>query len=186
MHITRCSNNHYYDLDKYDRCPFCTSAYDSTMEEQTLAYDVKSYYEDPEDSQLTLGYSECVSDDDKTIGASLLHQKVNPVSGWIVCVTGSLKGKFYPLYSGNNFVGRSRKMDVAIISGEGIESEKHCCIIYDPKGIQFFITAANGAIQVNGEPVAASAQIYDNDLIRIGQMDFRFVQYCNRERNWNE
>lgn len=186
MHITRCSNNHYYDLDKYDRCPFCTSVHSLASEEQTIAYDVKAYYQKSKDEQLTLSYSEGVSDDGKTIGTSLLHQKVNPVSGWIVCLSGAIRGKFYPIYSGKNFIGSSRKMDVSIVNGEGIESEKHCCIVYDPKGIHFFIVATNGNVQVNGESITGSAPIDDDDLIRIGQTDFRFVQYCNEERNWNE
>lgn len=187
MNITKCANNHYYDLDKYDQCPFCASVLDTVKEEKTIAYDVKDYYErKPEDNQLTLGYSENVSADSKTIRVSFLHQKVNPVAGWIVCVNGLLKGKFYTFYSGKNFIGRSRAMDVAIINDESIETEKHCCITYDPKGIKFFITAVNGAVQVNGEAVTGSVQIHNNDLIKLGQTEFRFVQYCNEERNWNE
>lgn len=186
MHITKCQYNHYYDLDNFDKCPFCKSTPDVMQDEMTVAYDAKTSFEEAQDiEQLTQSYSDNVTSNGKTIGVSLLHQQVNPIAGWFVCTNGPAKGRFYAVYSGKNFIGRSRGMDIAITGDADIAKEKHCCITYDPKNIQFFITAVNGTASVNDNPLTGSIQIHDSDLIQIGQTEFEFVQYCNEERNWN-
>lgn len=59
------------------------------------------------------------TDDGKTIGFydGALSEKdkvIDPVVGWLVCIKGDAFGSSFVLKSGKNFIGRDRKMDVAL------------------------------------------------------------------------
>ena len=63
---------------------------------------------------------------------------VDPVVGWLVCVIGEYVGECFNLKAGQNFIGRSLSMDVALINEKSVSREFHAGIIFDPNAKQFF------------------------------------------------
>ena len=47
-----------------------------------------------------------------------------PVVTWLVCIDGPSKGRDYRIHSQNNFIGRSRSMDICIEGDNTISSER--------------------------------------------------------------
>lgn len=185
MKILKCSHGHYFDSEKFKECPVCAAGDDKLIndEKQTKAL----FYTNSainKDRLKTKGYFENNDQEGRTIGIYRI-QKVNPVAGWIVCLNGPCRGKFFAIYTGKNYIGSSRKMDIVINSKE-ISEENHACIIYDYKNIAFYITELNGRVQLNQNNIVGWNELHTNDSIIMGDLVFDFIPYCNKERNWNE
>ena len=102
MGIRRCENGHYYDDEKFFRCPYCG-----------INIDLEDEIDSDQDKTVAIAdinYSE--DDDDRTIMAEGKEEKRYFVTGWLVCVDGAEKGRDYTLHMGFNRIGRSYQMDI--------------------------------------------------------------------------
>lgn len=52
------------------------------------------------------GYSEAARDRGQTIALVQKEMGIDPVVGWLVCISGAEKGRDYRIHSDNNFIGR--------------------------------------------------------------------------------
>jgi len=127
-------------------------------------------------------------DDDKTISFGFFGvMETPPVTGWLICMTGAEKGKDYRLHSDKNFVGRSTSMDVVLVDDKKIAREKHCSVIYDPKGNQFYVAVENGnTTYLNQQMITETKELKEGDVITIGDTELVFVPFCKGERVWEE
>lgn len=202
--IKRCNNGHWYDTSVSKVCPHCKQA------SEKLGIRLESIEEDDRtisiaEAGLSLGEElgaiignasiapipgtpDVKSDDDKTISFGFFGMTaVQPVTGWLVCMTGSERGKDYRLHIGKNFVGRSPSMDVVLVDDKKISREKHCSVIYDPKGDSFYISAEGGnLVYLNDELLASIEKLEEDDEITIGDTSLVFIPFCRGKRRWEE
>lgn len=194
MRITKCVKGHYYDLDRYKDCPVCKehsfsederNRIDNLRDSKTIAISRLGMSERLHTEALTEGYFSGRPSDGKTIGFAIGKNKINPIAGWLVCEKGKDRGRFYAIYEGKNFVGKSKTMDI-VLDDKNICEKNECCFIYDARHTEFYALKCDGSVVVNGISVSNNVRIADNDKIDIGNESLRFIQYCNAERNWNE
>lgn len=122
---------------------------------------------------------------DKTVSLFNRSQEVVPVTGWLVCVTGTETGKDYRLHAGKNFVGRSLSMDVPIVGDKTVARNRHCSVIYEPNGNTFYIASESGnLVYLNEKKVDHYTEIRADDRLKIGETELIMVPYCKEDRRW--
>jgi hypothetical protein len=121
-----------------------------------------------------------------TIAAVRRRTGIHPVCGFFVCIEGVNKGRFYPIWDGNNGLGREPDMDVWIEGDETISRENHCHIVYDSRNVVFSIVPGVGRnlVYLNGEPVLAAKELKHYDDLDIGEGKYKFLPFCSKEFRW--
>lgn len=205
MKLTKCSNDHYYDSDKYSICPHCNpdaqSVDDSVTVSMTTNHDMVT---ERFDAEKTVSLTDIVKeasnvtrvsepdDDLRTIGFYSNYNSEmagkEPVVGWLVAVSGKHMGESFPLKSGRNFVGRSSSMDVVLNGDNTVSRERHAIIIYEPKGRVFFAQPGESRelFYVNDEVVLNNIVIQTNDTFLIGNTKLKFIPFCSKEFAWED
>lgn len=78
-------------------------------------------------------------------------------------------------------------MDVVLVDDKTISRNKHCSVIYDPKGNTFYASAEGGNLMyLNDEMLETSTEIKEGDLITIGETKLMFVPFCKEGRIWEK
>lgn len=186
MAIIQCGNNHYYDDKRNSTCPYCEKLNLTAVPHNNLNEQLTSYI-DPEcdeDMQLTEAYGEAVADYERTIGFFSDEPQNLLTVGWLVCVSGLVKGKSYVLHAGRNFAGRAFDMDIVLSDDERLSRKNHFSVVYDPKSCSFYAVSGSGAVEVNGQGLSGERQIFEGDRIQAGQSSYVFVPYCKEGRDW--
>lgn len=203
--IIKCENGHWYDTAVNRACPHCK------RNSEKLGIRLDDIEEDDRtisiaEVDLSLGDelgaiigssiqnpnsfdTENITsseDSDKTISFGFFDLvNVSPVVGWLICMTGTERGKDFRLHTEKNFVGRSTSMDVVLIDDKKIARDKHCSIQYDPKGNAFYVAPENGNLTyMNDEVLDSPVMIQDGDLIKIGETKLMFIPFCKEGRIW--
>jgi hypothetical protein len=185
MALVRCERGHYYDDAKNDSCPSCRKpggegdfTADDVLREQLT---VSLLSDEGRETEL---YGEAVSEGDKTIGIFSPEAGNWCTVGWLVCVSGPVKGKSYTLHSGRNFAGRDPDMDIALSDDLTLSREKHFSIVYDPKENAFYIIAGAGRTYINDRHLEGDSALADGDRITAGESEYIFVPFCKEGRTW--
>lgn len=202
--IIKCENGHWYDSTVNRSCPHCR------RDSEKLSIRLDEIEEDDRTisiAEVDLSIGDELSsiigsatqasalgnesiddseDSDKTISFGFFDiTKAPPVVGWLVCMTGTEKGKDYRIHSEKNFIGRSASMDVVLIDDKQIARDRHCSVQYDPKGNAFYVSSENGNLTyMNGERVDSPVELHDGDEITIGETKLVFIPFCKEERTW--
>ncbi len=203
--IVKCENGHWYDTAVNRLCPHCK------RNSEKLGIRLDDIEEDDRtisiaEVDLSLGdelgaiigssiqnssgfdTEDMTSsvDSDKTISFGFFDLvNVSPVVGWLICMTGTERGKDFRLHTEKNFVGRSTSMDVVLIDDKKIARDKHCSIQYDPKGNAFYVSPENGNLTyMNDKVLDSPVMIQDGDLIKIGETKLMFIPFCKEGRIW--
>ncbi len=111
----------------------------------------------------------------------------DPVVGWLVVMKGPGRGKFRPIFYGQNSIGRAPDQRISIDFGDGgISREDHAYVAYDEVQRKFFIRDNGKAnlVRCNNAPVMMPTEIKTGDLISIGATVMRFVPFCGPEFDW--
>ena len=157
-----------------------------------------------------MGTNYATNDDDKTVGfmnwnapgarnasdpknvfraseAGTQQAQTSPVVGWLVCIEGAGYGRSFNLYAGQNFIGRSKEMDISL-SDPTVARNRHAIIIYEPIHRQFYAQAGESheLFYVNDAVVLTSTQLKDRDVLTIGSAVFVFVPFCDEKYGWIE
>ncbi|MCD8021086.1 MAG: FHA domain-containing protein [Clostridiales bacterium] len=126
-------------------------------------------------------------DDSVTVRFELPESGLDPVVGWLVCVSGKKKGQDYRLKSGFNRIGRDRKMDVVVTGDNTVSRDTHCSVVYDKKSNETYLAPGKGTLTYyKGEMVTKSRKLHSGDEIEIGQTHYIFISFCEGERSWEE
>lgn len=168
MKLERCENGHVYNAVKYKECPYCNSDRLEDVELRDEAIDL-------------------VQDDgDKTVAYWANELDVEPVVGWIVCISGYDKGKDFKLKTEKNFIGRGPEMDVCISGDNSITRKNHAIITYNPKQRVFMILPGEGTgiVYVQNDAVYSPRQLTSYDVIEIGNSKFVFIALCGDNFDW--
>lgn len=188
MAIVQCPNNHYYDDKRTTTCPYCEKMNNAITSDAGINEQMTSYIDsiEPDDNtQVTEGYGEAVSEFEKTIGIFVDETQNMLTTAWLVCVEGKEKGKSYVIHPGRNFAGRSSDMDITLSDDNSISREKHFSIVYEPKSITFYLVSGAGYTYVNNEAVSEKKVIVDGDMIQTGHSKYIFVPFCKEGREWS-
>ncbi len=203
--VVKCDKGHWYDDTVNKVCPHCKRAGEqldfridddlkeddrtiSLAEANASLSDELSSIIDSNVENINLSFADG-GDDDRTISFGLFGfvNDTSPVTGWLVCMNGSEKGKDFRLHSGKNFIGRNADMDVALIDDKTVSREKHCSVVYDPKGNHFFVSPEHGNLTyLNDEMIDEAKSIDEGDIITIGDTKLVFIPFCKEERLWKE
>lgn len=202
--VTKCKNGHWYDSNINRTCPHCSRnneklslTLDNVEEDDktvsiaevdiSLGEQLGQIIESPTGSGISYDRVQAVeTDDDRTISFGFFGVVgVQPVTGWLVCLTGEERGKDFRLHSDKNFIGRAATMDIALIDDKSISRERHCSLTYDPKGNDFYLSPEGGnVVYHNGRVVEKAVRIRENDIIKLGETELCFVPYCKEDRQW--
>lgn len=111
----------------------------------------------------------------------------NPVAGWLVIVDGPGRGKFRPVFYGQNAIGRNPDLKVVLDFGDhGISREAHAFLIYDEVERRFFVkdNGQSNLVRLNGASVLKPVELRDRDRLTIGQTTLLFVALCDQNFDW--
>lgn len=197
MAVVRCSSGHYYDDEKFSRCPHCgiftninlagNAQEYSENDERTVAIHQDSIHlSHAEEKTVALKDINYGPDDDqKTIGFYSASKGNDFVTGWLVCIEGQEKGRDYRLHHGFNYVGRGYDMDVCIVDEQTISRDKHCAVVYDAKSNAFSLVPTQGnLVYKDDRAVTMPVPLKTGDMIRLGASRFEFIAFCREERVW--
>ena len=193
MAVVRCAQGHYYDDEKFSRCPFCgvsidLSAVSDAGKTVAMSSLLTAASADGEDKTVALNAAEQVPDDDqKTIGLYSFLRGTDPVTGWIVCVEGPERGRDHRLYHGFNRIGRGAGMQISIEADPSVARSNQCAVVYDSRGNTFYLVPEKGnQVLLNGNALRMPEELKAGDLITIGQGIYEFVPFCREGRVWEE
>jgi hypothetical protein len=204
MKLTRCKNGHFFDEDKYKKCPHCqgakvkdvseTAPINSNDSRPTAPLNAELPKTAPVESLQGLVNSAIANeppaskDDQKTEGYFSKRMGVEPVVGWLVCIEGAHFGEDFRLKAGRNFIGRSSSMDV-FLSGDGtVSRDRHAIILYEPRHNEYVIQPGDSKelFYLNDEVVLMPKTIKRNDILQIGETKLIFIPCCDENFNWNQ
>lgn len=119
----------------------------------------------------------------KTVG--FYHFDIEPVVGWLVCVSGQIKGKSFKLKSGQNVIGASGIMDVYLPSKEKRKGEAQALLIFEPIKKEFILrVTGNEKCTVNSENIESFVTLKNYDKIKIGEYQLIFKALCSDKFDW--
>lgn len=169
MKLERCKNGHMYNQGRYKECPYCNSERLEEIEDAEIV--AMDFVEDEENKTVTYWASEL---------------PIEPVVGWLVCISGYDKGKDYKLKTEKNFIGRGPEMDVSIEGDASISRKNHAIITYNPKQRVFMMIPGdgNGIVYVQNNAVYSPQALTSFDVIEMGSSKFVFVSLCGNKFDW--
>ena len=208
MGVSRCSQGHFYEDDKYDSCPYCGNvvhmdrspeavrkAVEEKAREQTTVG--KGQQGDRREQKTVAKQKEDAFNEQKTVAKGVKQNKtqgvvakqmgMDPVCGWLVCTKGPHRGRDFKLRSGKNFIGRSAGMDVPLTEENDIARHNHAAIIYEPKKNIFLLMPIGGtSVTLNGEVLLEPKEINSYDILTLGGTELDFIAYCIGEKKWKK
>ncbi len=214
MEMRKCEHGHYYDASVHASCPYCNSVRDT---EKTVAMGMPPVYQPPVQGMEGNGLEATVAmgvpapsaagekteafgvpvsfpvrqeeeDEGKTVAMFSTEQGIDPVVGWFVCLEGKEKGKEYRIHADNNFIGRSRKMDICIEGDETISRENQAILTYDGTDRTFYFSPGEGRsiVRVNKKAILQTTKLSAYDKVTIGKTELLFLPLCGEEFAWEE
>lgn len=216
MAVVRCSQGHYYDDEKFSRCPHC-GIFAGVEEKKDKGIEKKGFFSAftrQKDDSKTVARQENKnadnikhfedtvtvsmesiqsapkkkpSDDGKTIGMFSAAMGNDYVTGWLVCIDGVEKGRDFRLRHGFNWIGRDYDMDVILQSDIAVSRQKHCAVVYDDRSNSFSIVPnAGNELYKNGNPIHEPEYIKTGDVIQVGMQKYEFIAFCREGREWGK
>jgi type III secretion system (T3SS) inner membrane Yop/YscD-like protein len=159
-----CPNGHQLE-DSWEICPYC----------QNTAYAVapaaipKTRIETEAGSANVGGQS--IGGGRKTV--LLSGKRKAPLVGWLVAMSGEQKGEDFRVREGQNILGTSPDADIVV--KDDTVTDRHASIrCKDGKCILSDLDSTNGTYLNDGKEAIAREDLKDNDIIRIGEVTFKF------------
>lgn len=97
------------------------------------------------------------------------------VVGWLVGLTGAVRGESYPVRIGKTSIGRDTRSDVVVMDDQ--TSSHHASLVYRPEEKRFILmdnNSTNGTY-VNDAEIESRKDLAHRDVIRIGSQSYLFV-----------
>ena len=186
----QCPNGHYFDLSRFQFCPFCGAPAVRQQQPEQTAYNQPPMPPQPE--QVTYNQPPMppmppmppAPPVPPVVGG---EKNTAPTVGWLVGLEGPCAGKSYSLREQRNFIGRSPAMDIVLSEDDQTAEDRHAIITYVPKSRKFYAQpgASRQLYEVNGEAVIDTKVLSADDRLAIGASVFRFVPLCGEAFGWN-
>ncbi|WP_420264520.1 FHA domain-containing protein [Candidatus Magnetominusculus dajiuhuensis] len=181
--MKRCASGHYYDSGKYSNCPLCGVDIPNIGSTRPKG---GSHPTDIFPATRAKAGSPAPNIEVETVGLFTDKTGTDPVTGWLVCIEGTQKGRDYRLRSEKNFIGRADTMDVCIKGDEAISRLNHAVVSYNPRTNSFKIITGEGRgiVFLNGEEVASVKDLNPYDEIELGKTRLKFFPCCGEYFKW--
>lgn len=195
MAVVRCGQGHYYDDEKFSRCPHCgiftnlnlSGGQEAEDDGKTVALDEQPRLPEDDSRTVALESSSLPSDDQKTVGYCSADEGNDYVTGWLVCIRGPEKGRDYRLHHGFNRIGRGYGMSVCVVDDIHISRENHCSVVYDDRSNSFSLVPSGGnLVYMGGDSVMSPVGLSTGDVICMGDSEFEFIAFCREGRVWEK
>jgi len=111
----------------------------------------------------------------------------DPVTGFLVIVSGPGRGHVSTLGYGMNSIGRDRSQRVSLDHGDShISRNNHCFVTFDSRAGAFYIQPGEGRnlVYLDDEPVLVPTPLFSSQNIRLGDTVLRFVALCGEDFSW--
>ncbi len=186
MKIIKCSNGHYYDSEKYNRCPYCIAEQVETDEGfQIRGNEDKTLCFQPDEDEPTMSFSQLNGAwDEKTVGMDGAPGRMDKVTGWLVCIEGGQQGRSYQIGQGRNFIGRALDMDICFSEDLSVSRQCHGEIVFDDSAAVFYAVPGSGVIVLDGNILEKPECLKEDMILEIGNGKYCFVPYCTQKRGW--
>lgn len=194
----RCENGHFID-ETWDICPYCPqdesdpaipvvrprtegggwqveSGRPALSPRITAAAPAPAAQHAPMERTVTLGKA--------AVEAVTAPQRF--VVGWLVGLSGTVRGEAYPLRMGRNVIGRDRRSDIVVNDDQA--SSHHADLVYRPDERRFILmdhNSTNGTY-VNETEIEPRRDLSGKDVVRIGSHRFVFVPLCHDGFFWGD
>jgi hypothetical protein len=181
----RCEKGHFFDPAKHVSCPHCGVPGLSIEPNVTLPAPGRTFgVSKPVDTDSTRAHNN--SEAGATVGVFKAKLGIEPVVGWLVCVSGPDRGRDYRIRSQRNFIGRDARMDICISSDDQISRENHAALTYDPRANTFKLAPgeSHGITYLNGESVDLPVNLKQFDSIELGNTKLIFIPFCGEAFQW--
>ncbi|HET7435360.1 MAG TPA: FHA domain-containing protein [Thermoanaerobaculia bacterium] len=135
------------------------------------------------------GGSVAVPPMERTVAASKLDGVAQPkryVVGWLVGLSGAVRGESYPVRIGRNVIGRDRRSDIVINDDQA--SSHHADLVFRPEERRFILmdhNSTNGTY-VNENEIEPRRDLSGKDVIRIGSHKYLFMPLCDDLFFWDD
>ena len=179
MSTKRCPNGHQYDQSIYgDTCPFCPS--ETHVIENADSMETRPVMESTGPTVPMVQPEPVADESPRTMifGANNDGSTANggrKLVAALVTYSHKPNGEIFPIYEGNNFVGREKDNDIQILDDKFM-SRRHFQILFTPAEGIFRLYdehTANG-LYVNGE-FKREAELKSFDVIVVGATKFVFI-----------
>lgn len=203
MNMKQCEKGHYYDISKNASCPYCNSEGEAGVtrplntggEENFTQNNANAESAFPKTAPIGVYDAQTPipptmplynSETNKTVALNINEQGIDPVRGWLVCISGNKKGKDFRIHSEKNFIGRAKSNDICIDFDDVISREGHAVITYDIRKNKFWLQSGDGKsnIYVNDDIVLVPIELKSYDTISIGNTKFSFIPFCSDAFIW--
>jgi len=211
------AGEHFYNHDMYEQCPTCEQEnagptpvgnINKEMEMENKTKQINPVLRDATDIRherkspiKNNGEADNKFDEGKKtrvivsplIDASIEKGKQSslPVTGWLVIVDGTGKGKDFRLVQGNNRIGRDSKMNVCLDFGADSDSSvsrnTHAIVVYDNNANEFFVERGESANlpTINGKTVRGQDQdLNSGDILQLGETKLMLFSLCSEQFKW--
>ena len=163
----QCPNGHYFDLSRFQFCPFCGAPAVRQQQPEQTAYNQPPMPPQPE--QVTYNQPPMPQPEQVAYNQPPMPQpeqtaynqppmppmppmppappvppvvggekNTAPTVGWLVGLEGPCAGKSYSLREQRNFIGRSPAMDIVLSEDDQTAEDRHAIITYVPKSRKFY------------------------------------------------
>lgn len=107
--------------------------------------------------------------------------------GWLLAITGPMKGKAYNISEGRNSVGRSPSNRIVLPTDDGISRSAQVYVIYDPEENVYILTPGDGSAlaRINGKRLDMATYLRHGDNITLSKKTvMRFIPACDDNFKW--
>lgn len=170
MNLSKCPKNHYYNADKFPSCPHCAN----------LEIGI------PEKDLIGTGQSHIPTVVPQHPASTNAYR--GKTTGWLTCIDGNMLGESFSLREGENYIGRSANMDVALLQETTVSRDNHCIIEFDCTQNSFHLTITNQekTVLLNKKEIHTSTQLKHHDVITLGDCSLLFIPLCDNHFQWSD
>ncbi|MYH31929.1 MAG: FHA domain-containing protein [Acidobacteria bacterium] len=116
-------------------------------------------------------------------------EEIDPVTGWLVIVSGPGVGRDLRVGVGRNDLGRDRDNRIALRYGDTkISRRAHLWVNYDPLNRAFSVAPGSGAnlAYLNEAAIEERRPLPDRATISLGDTKLLFVAFCGDGFGWSD
>ncbi|MEE0419101.1 MAG: FHA domain-containing protein [Lachnospiraceae bacterium] len=113
---------------------------------------------------------------------------VDPVVGWLVCISGNYFGESFKLKTGRNFIGRAQGMDIVLAKDRSVSRDRHAIVVYVPKSRDFLAQPGDSRslFYLNENVVLTAVKLKRGDILSLGDTKLMFIPCCGADFGWDE
>jgi hypothetical protein len=120
---------------------------------------------------------------------ALAAAEPDPVTGWLIVMSGPGRGRSLPLGYGIHSVGRGEEQRVSVRFGDKrISRRSHVDVVYDANSRAFFVCpgrAGGTALgYLNGQALLQPSPLRAGDRITLGATELAFLPFCGEHFDW--